>query len=178
MSLLTYNELIGLIETGVIDALPENVNGASIDIRLAPGFKKESMMKSSTFVDMKSTNVEFELCGAEKVYLFPGEFMLCETMETFNLPGNIACEYKLKSSMARNGLQHMLAGWGDPWWHNSRMTLEFKNVTRRHAILLEAGMKIGQIVFWRGKKVPEEAGYKKRGQYNNQRGVQESKGVK
>lgn len=178
MSLLTYNDLIGLIDDGVIDALPENVNGASIDIRLSPGFKKERVFSSYQLVDIRSQSVSFEECVNDKFYLFPGDFMLCETMETFNLPNNIACEYKLKSSMARNGLQHMLAGWGDPGWSNSRLTLEFKNVSRHHAILLEAGMKIGQIVFWRGEEVPENASYKTRGQYNNQRGVQESKGVK
>jgi len=55
----------------------------------------------------------------------------------------------------------------DPGWNNSVMTLELQNVTQYHSILLRPGDPIGQVVFFRHSAVPEEAGYHKRGRYNN-----------
>jgi len=114
----------------------------------------------------------------DQFYIRPGEFCLAESREVFNLPNNIAAEYKLKSSMARNGLNHLLAGWCDPGWYGSTLTLELHNVTQYHTIKLQPGMKIGQMVFYEVEPVPEEKSYKTKGQYNNQKGAQESKGVR
>ena len=110
--------------------------------------------------------------------LEPSEFILASSRETFNLPGHIACEYKLKSSLARCGLQHMLAGWCDPGWNGSKLTLELKNVTRYHYLVLREGMKIGQMVFFECAPVPVEHDYAAKGQYNGQTTVTGSKGLK
>jgi len=56
-------------------------------------------------------------------YLAPSEFVLAETIETFNLPDDISAQFVLKSSRAREGLNHLLAGWCDPGWHGSKLTL-------------------------------------------------------
>jgi len=106
----------------------------------------------------------------------PGGFALFETHERFNLPDDIAIEFKLRSSMARNGIDHALAGWGDPGWHDSTLTLELRNNSEFHRLGLRPGMRIGQIVFWRGDAVPETASYRTKGRYNNQSGAQGSKG--
>ena len=114
----------------------------------------------------------------EPFMLMPGQFILASTNETFNLPNTIAAEYKLKSSLARSGLQHMLAGWCDPGWSGSRLTLELKNVTQSHILVLRAGMKIGQMVFFECEPVPQDQSYAVKGQYNNQTTVTASKGVR
>jgi len=57
------------------------------------------------------------------------------------------------------------------------MTLELKNDLQYNAILLKPNMKIGQMIFWRSKPVPEERSYKVRGQYNNTTTVTASRGV-
>lgn len=184
MSLLTYINLVELWEEGCLkyadgsEPPKDHINGASIDITLGTTFKFEAACDHT--IDFKDIQLEVAaFTGVNTpIRLSPGEFVLVESAEIFNLPDDIACEFKLKSSLARNGLNHLLAGWGDPSWHGSTMTLELVNTLRHQEMLLTPGMKIGQIVFWRGESVPEHALYRNRGQYNNQRNAQESKGVK
>ena len=75
--------------------------------------------------------------------LAPGQFCLAATAETFYLPDNIAAEFKLKSSLARAGLNHALAGFADPGWTGSVLTLELTNTLRWHSLRLRPGMKAG-----------------------------------
>lgn len=110
--------------------------------------------------------------------LWPGEVCLAHTVEIFNLPSHLTAEYRLKSSMARVFLEHLHAGWCDPGWHGSQLTLEFVNTTQFHPLLLTAGMKCGQVCFYDHEPVPEEYSYSKRGQYNHQRGATASKGMR
>jgi len=84
----------------------------------------------------------------------------------------------LKSSLARSGLQHLMAGWCDPGWNNSKLTLELTNVTQHHTLLIKPGMKIGQMVFWSCTPVPLDKSYSVTGQYNNQETVTGNKGVR
>jgi deoxycytidine triphosphate deaminase len=120
----------------------------------------------------------FDASCADGYVLRPREFILGHSREEFNLPDDIAAEYKLKSSLARAGLGHALAGWCDPGWHGSHLTLELFNSLRHHSLILREGMKIGQMVFFRGKPVPSDRGYRARGQYNGDRGAVASKGVR
>jgi dCTP deaminase len=116
--------------------------------------------------------------GENGFELQPGEFCLAQTREVFNLPNDIAFEFKLKSSLARSGLNHLLAGYADPGWHGSVLTLEYHNVWQGHRLVLKPGMPCGQIVLYRGEPVPEHASYARRGQYNDNREAQPSKGVR
>jgi deoxycytidine triphosphate deaminase len=81
----------------------------------------------------------------------------------------------LKSSLARSGLEHSQAGWADAGWHDSALTLELSNLLSNHTLHLEAGMAIGQMIFFRHTKVPEEFLYSTKGRYNGDRTVQEIK---
>ena len=177
--LITYNRLIKLVESGVINANPANVNGSSIDITLGDILLVESGNHGPVLVDPSKPNQlitdEIDLSKGPHV-LGAGECVLASSVEIFNLPSHISAEYKLKSSMARVFLNNMLAGWCDPTWHNSTLTLELKNECKYHSIRLSAGMKIGQIVFWSGVAVPNEKSYAARGQYNNQ-GVRQGQSV-
>lgn len=180
MSLLSYVNLVNLVEQGVINAEPENISGASIDITLGDTIMVEELINYKP-IDLKakeSPNMVAVKIPEEGYILSPNEFILATSVETFNLPNNIAAEYKLKSSLARSGLQHMLAGWCDPSWSNSKLTLELTNQTRYHQLVLKAGMKIGQIVFYECDPVPNEKSYAVKGQYNNQECVTANKGVR
>jgi len=172
MTLLSNTELHELIETGVINAKHENVNGSSIDITLHNTIKVEERPDKRVYHAIKAYQKEPLVMYDYPIYgsycMVPGEFILASSEEIFNLPLNISAEYKLKSSMARIGLEHLNAGWCDPGWSNSRLTLELKNMTRYHGIDIEPGMKIGQIVFFKHAPVPEHESYKVKGQYNNQ----------
>ena len=105
--------------------------------------------------------------------LLPGHFCLAETCELFNLPEDISAQFVLKSSRARLGQNHLLAGWCDPGWHGSKLTLELKNERRYHGLPLYPGMKIGQMVFHRMSNVPVNS-YAVTGHYNNHKTVMPS----
>ena len=182
--MLTYTELLGLLESGVIrGANPAHVNAASIDITLGTTLLVEaSPGGGASVVDLMGKAVpamrEIDLLTAGYYDLRPGEFCLAETVERFYLPNNLAANYYLKSSLARAGLDAALAMWADPGWNASVLTLELVNNLRHHQLRLRPGMKIGQMVFHRGVEVPDHASYAARGQYNNDTRVQASKGVR
>lgn len=182
MSVISYMELVSLVKQGIINAPMENINGASIDITLGDEVLIEtpvpSLQRSVDLKSQESLNMKKLLIPDSGLQLHAGQFILASSVETFNLPNNLACEYKLKSSLARSGLQHMLAGWCDPGWTDSKLTLELKNVTQFHTLILKAGMKIGQIVFFHCKRVPVDQSYAVKGQYNGQKTVTENKGVR
>jgi dCTP deaminase len=179
--LLSYNELLELVENGVINAPVENINGSSIDITLHDVIRVEyQSIESREEVDLhykeNIETIEHKIKLGYKIE--PGEFILASSNEIFNLPNNISAEYKLKSSMARNGLEHLNSGWCDAGWNNSRLTLELKNMTRYHDLIIRPNIKIGQVVFFKHEPVPEDKSYAVTGQYNSQKTVQASKGIR
>jgi len=181
MSLISYTQLLHLVHTGVIDAKPENINGASIDITIGDRILVERNTVIGSVIDLKekeSLNMKEVLILSEGYLLLPGDFILASSAETFNLPNNIAAEYKLKSSLARSGLQHLMAGWCDPGWSNSKLTLELTNVTQYHSLIIKPGMKIGQMVFFSCEPVPSDQSYAVKGQYNSQETVTGNKGLR
>ena len=181
MSLLSYTELMGLLDSGVIvGAAPSQVNPASIDVRLGPDF----LFEKQPFAPRKYVSISERqspmfskrtVAFGSATFLEPGEFCLAGTMELFNLPDDISAEFKLKSSAARCGLNQMTAVWADAGWNGSILTLELKNDLRYHSLELEVGMAIGQMVFHRHAQVPAHASYRERGRYNGDTKVQCSK---
>jgi dCTP deaminase len=181
MSLISYSGLCALVGANVIDADPANISGSSIDITIGDTILVEDIDMSGSVVDLKekeSLNMKEFTIPEQGYLLFPGEFILASSAETFNLPNWVAAEYKLKSSLARSGLQHLMAGWCDPGWNNSKLTLELTNVTQHHSLLIKPGMKIGQMVFFACEPVPSDQSYAVKGQYNSQETVTGNKGVR
>lgn len=181
MSLLSYDQLVILIAQGVIDAPIENVNAASIDLTLDDEIMFESSYQESTHpVDLskrESIHLERHLMSEDGYVISPGAFILASTREVFNLPKFISCEYKLKSSMARNALEHCNAGWADAGFNNSKLTLELKNFSQYQSLRIRPGMPIGQMVFFLHSLVPDHASYANKGRYNGQQSVTASKGI-
>ena len=103
----------------------------------------------------------------------PGQFYLAETEETFNLPEDVAAQFVLKSSVARRGGNHLLAGFCDPGWHGSRLTMELTAVNPYCPLKVWGGMKVGQMVFH--QTMPVEVSYAVTGRYNNDQSVQPAK---
>lgn len=176
--ILSYVELLDLIDVGVIEgADPACVNSASIDIHLGDTVLIERPVREWSIpptvqLDKKGTLAftEYKM-DSNGVTLLPGQFILAQSREVFNLPNNISAEYKLKSSMARIGLEHLNAGWCDAGWHGSVLTLELKNVTEFHAITIRPGDRIGQMVFFSHTPVPDHGSYATRGSYNGDKKV-------
>ena len=177
--ILTHNELVKLVQDGAIEAVkPEHINGASIDLTLADGFYMEGHINGKVEVNLGRKETPRMTYHEGRLMLMPGDFALAATQQIFHLPNDVAAVYVLKSSMARAGLNHLNAGYCDPGWHGSALTMEFHNVLRRHTLVLHPGDKCGQMYFFRGESVPELASYAVRGQYNGSQGVQASKGVR
>lgn len=126
----------------------------------------------------ESLNMSEQKCTGDGFILWPGESVLAESVETFYLPSTITAEYRLKSSMGRVFLEHLHAGWCDPMWQGSVLTLELSNMSKYHPMHLVAGMKIGQMCFYEHDPVPHDRSYAVRGRYNNDKKVTGSKGLK
>jgi dCTP deaminase len=139
----------------------ELLNPASLDVLLGDNLMIETMYQEEL--------VRLDISGRtedDPYLLMPGHFCLAETREFFNLPDDISAQFVLKSSRARSGLNHLLAGWCDPGWHGSKLTLELKNERRNCPLRLYPGLKIGQMVFHFMSNVPQ-ASYALTGHYNN-----------
>lgn len=172
--LLSAKQLLNLIDTEVIeDGMPELVNSASIDIRLGRNVLVEERryhevsLRHKDVVKMRP----HDLVVDGPIVLHPGDFILAHSIETFNLPNHISAEYRLKSSMARIGLDHLNAGWCDAGWHGSVLTLELKNVSNYASIILNFEDKIGQMLFFEHEEVPMHMSYAMRGRYNKNSSV-------
>ena len=153
----SYCESSQMVHPFALDLL----NPASLDVRL--GFNL--MIEVADTPELQRIDISGRT--EDNPYLLqPGEFCLAETIETFNLPDTISCQFVLKSSRARGGLNHLLAGWCDPGWHGSKLTLELKNERRFHDIPLYPNLKIGQMVFHYMSEVPVRS-YRETGHYNN-----------
>lgn len=184
MSLLTHDELVELVQQGIIEGVnPDQINAASIDLTLGDTLWTEASPHGQwTVIDLvQKETPSVDLIDLRTTGFFdlqPGQFCLAQTQQVFHLPNDVAAEYKLKSSMARSGLGHLLAGWADPGWHGSVLTLEFTNHLRYHSLRLRPGMRCGQMVFYRGAIVPDHASYAVRGQYNHDQTAQPSRGLR
>ena len=186
MSVLTYSELVKAIrndalvsyEGGTTFPLAQ-INGASVDLTLGDDVLIEDCPGVIDLAKKQAPAMRRMLPRPDGSYeLRPGDFVLAHTREFFRMPADVAGHYMLKSSLARAGLQHLFAGFADPTWQGV-LTLELVNATRDQVLLLRPGMKIGQMVFFCGSSpVPGLASYALRGQYNGDRTVTPSRGVR
>lgn len=183
--LLSHDEIEELVELDVVEYSDSSlINAASLDIRLGMEILVERPLPSPDLSDSRPLHevvlrdrsplkmVSHNLKDLGPFKLYPGEFILAHSHEVFNLPNHISAQYALKSSMARIGLEHLNAGWCDAGWNGSSLTLELKNITRYHVIVLQYLDKIGQMCFFKHKAVKPEHSYATKGRYNGDRGVQ------
>jgi dCTP deaminase len=86
------------------------------------------------------------------------------------MPEHIAGLFFLKSSRAREGYENLHAGYADPGWHGSVLTLELKNSRQLLPLPLWPGLKIGQMIFFHMSQRPL-ASYAEVGHYNQHASV-------
>jgi dCTP deaminase len=168
--ILCDKEIHALCQGGLVSPYdPALVNPASLDVRLGVELLVE--------VEEYPTLIPIDIAGhtaANPFYLRPGEFVLGCTIETFYLPHNVAGQFALKSTRARQGLEHLMAGYCDPGWSGSKLTLELQNARQHHPVALWPEMRIGQIVFHRMSQDPARD-YSLVGHYNHDVSVQSAK---
>lgn len=187
--LLSSPKLHQLIEAGVINALHENVNSASIDVRIGDeilietpenfyfedgngaGYGGTGVHRNPVDISKKQSPSFTKVKIPEEGYIIrPGECFLAHTVETFNLPNTISGQFILRSSVGRCFLEHMQAGWADAGWHGAQLTLEFCNMLKYHDLLIKPGMRIGQMVFFEHEDAGKDS-YQIKGNYNGQQGA-------
>jgi dCTP deaminase len=150
--------------------LDELIGPCSIDVRLGA----EIMVETLHSRDLE--RVSIASTTEQRPYLLvPQQFILAHTIELFNIPDTLCAFFALKSSRGREGISHVLAGFCDAGWNNSRLTLELHSVRQYHSIPIWHGMSIGQMIFGDMSQVPEKS-YSLVGRYNNCPTVEPSKG--
>ncbi len=168
--ILCDHEIHNLARRGLVSpSQAELVNPASLDARLGENLLVELPTTTSL--------VPFSIAGQtqEKPFMLqPHEFVLAETAEVFDVPDCVAGQLALKSSRAREGIEHLLAGYIDPGY-KGRLTLELQNARSMHAVPLWPGMRIAQIVFHKMSMLPGKS-YSITGRYHGDTAVQASKG--
>jgi dCTP deaminase len=120
---------------GLEPFIAEYVNPASVDLTLG-----------QSYIDL-ATGEEIEYSALR---LEPGSAILATTAEYIKLPAAYAAAVYLKSSMARRGLDHALAGWVDPGFEGN-LTLELHS---HRPIELFVGMRIVQLVLYQMQSEP------------------------
>ena len=171
MTILSDWQITARCNGGMVSPFdPALVNPASLDVRLGDTLLIERAGDDSMVPYPLADHTQ------ENPYLLkPGQFVLAQTIETFHLPDDIAAQFMLKSSRAREGIEHLMAGYCDPGWHGSVLTLELHNSRQLHPVALWPGMKIGQMVFHRMAGIPQRS-YAVTGRYNGDATVQGSRG--
>lgn len=106
---------------------PAHVNPASIDLCIG-----------DKFVDLES-DCRFTL---SEITITPGQAILASTFEWIRMPTNAAGVLYLKSSRAREGLDHALAGWIDPGFCGN-LTLELH---AHRSVTIRSGQRVVQLV--------------------------------
>jgi dCTP deaminase len=130
---------------------PADLQPSSVDLHLDRSFRVFRNNRYA-FIDPREPQPDLtellEVRDDEPFILHPGEFVLGQTLEWVELPDDLVARLEGKSSMGRLGLLiHSTAGYVDPGWKGT-LTLELSNVANL-PIALYAGMRIGQISFFR-----------------------------
>ena len=136
MSTLVDWEIAEWAEAGGVTPFePELINPASINLRVGTTAKIESI----------SGIIDPDLGAYSKFmpYIVPGgSWILCDVMEAISIPPNMEGTVVLRSSAARRGWDHAMAGFVDPGYgfgKPSKLTLEFVNCLRHHALPIYPG---------------------------------------
>jgi dCTP deaminase len=148
----------------------EHLNPASIDVTIGD----QIMVETRASRELEALDI-LDCTKEDPYWVEPGQFLLAETREVFNLPEYLGAQFVLKSSRAREGWDHAEAGWADPGWYGSRLTMELKNARQIHSLPIWPGLRIGQMKFMLVSGCVEKS-YAKTGRYNCDLGVTASKG--
>lgn len=151
----------------------EYVNPASLDLRFSGRFRRPQKLSPDYVVetwDKKNLDMLFHAYDETDIlWIYPGEFLLVDTIEKVQIPIDISGMVLLKSTIARFGLEHLHAGFFDPGFgyeNPSTATLELLNVSP-WILAIRKGQPIVQIAFTKMFEQPEKD-YRFTGRYNGQ----------
>jgi dCTP deaminase len=175
MTLLEDTSLDQAISDGLImitDPVPsyDSVQPASVDIMMGGQVKRQ--IKTGYAVSPFAPPV-FDAPWDDEVFtLYPNEFYLANTLQTFRLAPSVAGQLHGKSSWGRCGLEvHSTAGWIDPGFHG-QITLEMK-VVGVDPVTIHKGDMIAQISFHQLQRAASVPYGSARNHYQGQMGATE-----
>ena len=154
------------IENQLVTPYDESlVNPSSIDLRLG----------KTILLDCEDGFKEYDISNYTKENPFrlkPLSFCLAQTLETVKIQKDNSAEFRLKSSRAREGINHLLACWIDPNFQGV-LTLELQNTRRFKNCHLFPGQRIGQMIVYKHNLVDKYY----EGKYQNATTVETSKDI-
>jgi dCTP deaminase len=154
--ILSDNDIKKKIETGEIKVNPMPdlavaLSTVSLDLRLGEDFMVYRRT-ARPYIDVKNMMSFSELTETvikkpdEPFVIHPGEFVLGATLESVELPADLAGRLEGKSSLGRLGIViHSTAGKVDPGW-KGRLVLEISNIGTM-PIMLYPHMRVCQLLF-------------------------------
>lgn len=158
---------------------PELVNPASIDLRLGnvirqprwiwrnPLTRPLAWLLSSRNPKVNPEQFWGRPFTFEAFTLWPGQFVLCHSLETVEIPLDQVGILYSKSSTGRVGLEHLHAGYADPGFRG-QLTFEFSNMAP-WPVVLTAGQPLMQLVYEQLNGRPDRS-YAETGRYQGQQG--------
>ena len=165
--ILSDRTITAMLADGQLTARPlaeGQIQPASVDIRLGNTFS--IVEDNPSGIITLDSPVSYKTITTDTYTLLPNQFVLATTMEYFRLPDDLTAFVEGRSSLGRMGLFIQNAGWVDPGFEGE-ITLELFNANRC-AIKLQAGRRVGQLVFAR---MDAAALHPYRGKYQGQRGA-------
>ena len=142
---------------------PAQVNPASVNLRIGTTAKIETPSGIHS-LDLKPFS------ETTPFLVEPGGWILTDVMEAISIPPYMEGTVVLRSSAARRGWDHAMAGFIDPGYgygkgKASKLTLEFVNCLRHHSLPIYPGQALVQLRLNRLKVEPMEH-YGITGRYN------------
>ena len=162
--LLPDRRIQDLIRTKVYDFTNyADVNPCSLNVRLSTEIKVErrplwplwlrrlvhsNAQRAAQWRDTDTRWQTVDISGYTEAnpYLIPPQgFVLAAIATKMQLPRDLAVEFRLRSSRAREGYGHALAVFADPGY-TGYLTLELHNLSRFYEMPLWPGLPIGQLL--------------------------------
>ena len=141
--ILGHSEIVRLIqEKKLLEGYEEkNIQGAGVDLRVGHAFK----LKGPGHMKIDDRKLpELEEIEGRHITLKSGEYILVKTMETVNLPLDIAARFLPRSTLHRSGVYQFHA-FCDPGY-NGELTFGMKNLGE-FDYEFERGSRVTQIIF-------------------------------
>ena len=137
---------------------PAHLSGCSLDLTLSDHILIESLdMHHNGWVEVDIT---------EGYTMAPKQFVLASTAETVTIPHDCCGQVILRSSAARAGLNHALAGFLDAGFSGT-ITLELTNQLQLSTFDLFKGQRLLQLVIHQLNSTPSNT-YDRTGNYHGQ----------
>ena len=162
MAVLSDSTLKDLAFNGLVSPFnPRALSPCSIDLTLGSEIQIECLDdKMGPWLSMDIT---------DPYRLKPKQFILAHTAETITIPDGYSGQILLRSSAARAGFNHALAGWIDPGFHG-QITLELTNQLQLHDLEIHAGQRLLQLIIF-SLDTPPARPYDLVGNYQHQTGA-------